>query len=333
MYTLLSVLAVALAGCATLPTDVVRTPSRAYAPSSSTVLGRIVDESTPDRELSGFRLMPTGQFALSARIELARRAQRSLDVQYYQIHDDQTGRYVLRALRDAALRGVRVRLLIDDLYTAGADPLLLGIDAYANVEVRLFNPFPAGRGNLLTRFAASALDFSRVHRRMHNKLFIADGVIAVAGGRNIADEYFMVGAGANFIDLDTLVAGALVPRLSHLFDEYWNSLRVFPVQSIIRPEATAEELRRNFEVLTGPQTTPEPEAPPPNDLLGYGPLIHELDAGKLGLIWANAQAYADSPDKVIGRIEYVRQRAARGRGQRALQRDREASVERGRKWW
>jgi putative cardiolipin synthase len=290
------------AGCATLPSGVERTPSTALAPTMETTLGRIVDASTPDREQSGFRLMPTGQYALAARIELARRAERTLDVQYYQIHDDRTGRYVLRTLRDAALRGVRVRLLIDDLYTAGADPLFLGLDAHANVEVRLFNPFPAGRQNLITRFAASAFDFRRVHRRMHNKLFIADGAIAVAGGRNIADEYFMVSAGANFIDLDTLVAGAIVPRLSALFDEYWNSLRTFPIEAIVPPDGAPEALRVAFDAMTGPETTPAPEPPPPNDLLGYGPIVHELDAGRLGLIWATAQAYADSPDKVIGRV-------------------------------
>ena len=89
-----------------------------------TPLGRIAKASTADPEQSGFRLMPTGQFALQARIELARRAQRTLDVQYYQIHDDRTGRYLLRTLRDASERGVRVRLIIDDLYTSGQDPLL-----------------------------------------------------------------------------------------------------------------------------------------------------------------------------------------------------------------
>jgi putative cardiolipin synthase len=168
--------------------------------------------------------------------------------------------------------------------------------------VRLFNPFPAGRYKFITRFAASALDFSRVHRRMLIKLFIADGVVAVAGGRNIADEYFMVSAGANFIDLDTLVAGALVPRLSELFDQYWNSERVFPVTAIVTTNLTEADLRSTFDMLTGPLTTPDPEPPPPNDLLGYSPIVEELAAGMLGLVWANARAYADAPDKVIGRV-------------------------------
>ena len=318
-----------LAACGSLPQNVERPASKAPGAALDTPLGRIAKASTADPEQSGFRLMPTGQFALQARIELGRRAQRTLDVQYYQIFDDRTGRYVLRTLRDAADRGVRVRLIIDDLYTSGQDPLLLGLDAHPNVEVRLFNPFPVGRKNFLTRFAANLNEFDRVHRRMHNKLFIADGVMAVVGGRNIADEYFMASAGANFIDLDTFVIGAILPRLSSLFDEYWNSDRVMPIRAIVKTDQTQEQLQDYFERRTAaasqPLTrvshaptetgledtvevigqtggTPEPEEPPPNDVLGYGPIVDELNAGKVGLIWADAQAYADAPDKVIGRV-------------------------------
>jgi putative cardiolipin synthase len=322
-------LALLLSGCASLPDKVDRAPSDALAAAADTPLARIAKASTADPEQSGFRLMPTGQFALQARIELARRAQRSLDVQYYQIYNDRTGRYLLRTLRDAADRGVRVRLIIDDLYTAGNDPLLLGFDAHPNIEVRLFNPFPAGRQNFLTRFAVNIHEFDRVHRRMHNKLFIADGVMAVVGGRNIADEYFMASAGANFVDLDTFTIGTILPRLSSLFDEYWNSDRVLPIRAIVKTDLSEERLRADFERMTSAEATPiqrvtklsdeagggeivevvgttggtpEPEEPPPNDILGYGPIVDELNAGKVGLIWADAQAYADAPDKVIGRV-------------------------------
>jgi cardiolipin synthase C len=328
-WTLLAAMAATLAGCASLPAKVDRPPSKAQGAAADTPLGRIVKASTADPEQSGFRLMPTGQYALQARLELARRAIRTLDVQYYQIHDDPTGRYLLRTLRDASERGVRVRLIIDDLYTAGMDPLLLGLDAYPNVEVRLFNPFPGGRQNFLTRFVVNWRDFDRVHRRMHNKLFIADGVMAVVGGRNIADEYFMASAGANFIDLDTFVIGGILPRLGELFDLYWNSDRVLPLRTIVKTSTGDAALMSSFEKLTAAEGqpivrvtavpaetavgewvevvgqsngTPEPEPPPPNDVLGYGPIVTELDAGKIGLIWADAQAYADAPDKVIGRV-------------------------------
>jgi putative cardiolipin synthase len=318
-----------VAGCGTtLPQDVPRKPSPPVPSVDEPELVRIAKASSADAELSGFRLLPSGENSLQARIQLVRRAQRTLDVQYYMITNDQTGRYLLRSLRDAAERGVRVRLLVDDLHTAG-DPLLLGLDAYPNVEVRLFNPFPTGRGDLVLRFAANAHDFERVNRRMHNKLLIADDVFAVAGGRNIADRYFMASSVANYVDLDVLVTGAVLPRLSAQFNEYWDSPSVYPITSIVKSRVPPEALRSEFQRLTAVQAhagtrvrvppaeqsigevveiigttggTPEPPAPPPNDLLGYAPVFSELQAGRLGMVWADARAYADSPDKARGRI-------------------------------
>ncbi len=289
-----------LGACASLPANVQRTASSAYRGSAETPLGQIAAVSTPSPELTGFRLMPVGSFALNTRLALIQRATLSLDLQYYQLENDETGRYLLRALRDAAARGVRVRLLLDDLYTAGTDALLQDLAAHENVEVRLFNPFPAGRDGLLTRFIASLADFGRVNHRMHNKLFIADGVMAVAGGRNIANEYFMRNQFANFVDLDAFITGALVSRLSELFDGYWNSDATFPLQAIVPPPLPPDVLRAEFEQLTGPETTPAPEPPPDNDVLGYGPISGELDDGRLGLIWAEATAYADPPEKIHG---------------------------------
>ena len=133
-------------------------------------------------------------------------------------------------------RGVRVRLLLDDLYTGGNDPLLLGLAAHPNVEVRLFNPFMVRFEGVGARVAASLFDFGRVNHRMHNKLFIADGAMAVAGGRNIGDEYFMAHQGANYIDLDVFAVGAVLPTLAGLFDQYWNSEHVYPLESIVPAE-------------------------------------------------------------------------------------------------
>ncbi len=290
-----------ISGCASLPDGLAGPPAKALRASSDTALGRMALAARPDPDLSGFRLMPGGDNALNTRLELARRAERTLDVQYYHIENDETGRYFLRTLRDAALRGVRVRLLMDDLYTSGEDALLLGLAATPNLELRLFNPFPAGRSSMARRFGASLFNFDRVQRRMHNKLFIADGAMAVAGGRNIGNQYFTRTTGENFIDLDTFVTGALLPRLGALFDQYWNSPYVVPVQAIVKSDATREELAARFESLTGPDTTPPPPAPAPNDLLGYAPMQGELRAGRLGLIWTRGEAYADSPERVVGK--------------------------------
>src|ERR1035438_8605907 len=190
LVVLLSVL-VGVAGCASLPPRVPAPPVPALTDVADTLLGRVARASRApgDPSLSGFRLLPEGETAFDARISLARRAQKSLDVQYYLIQDDDIGRQFLRELRDAARRGVRVRLLVDDLYTAGEDPLFAGLAAYQGVEVRLFNPLPSRAGSLGQRILFSLHEFGRINHRMHNKLFIADNSFAVSGGRNIAEEY------------------------------------------------------------------------------------------------------------------------------------------------
>ena len=182
----------ALAGCTSLPVvDRQAIASEAIPLSEATTLGRIANAYRPAPDQSGFRLMPLGKYSLDTRAQLARRAEVSLDVQYYHFETDETGRWLLRALRDAANRGVRVRLLIDDFYTAGADEFFLAFAAHKNVEVRIFNPFFNARGTgQLSRFVWS-WDWKRVNHRMHNKLFIADGAMAVIGGRNVANEYFL----------------------------------------------------------------------------------------------------------------------------------------------
>jgi putative cardiolipin synthase len=289
-----------MAGCATpLPQiDREAIASEAIPLSTQTTLGRIAKESQPDPALSGFRLMPLGSFSLDTRVQLARRAEATLDVQYYHFEQDETGRWLMRALRDAAQRGVRVRLLLDDYYTNGHDELLLGLAAYKNVEIRLFNPFCCARGQgQNTRFIVSLNDFKRVNHRMHNKLFIADGAMAVIGGRNVANEYYLRGMDDNFVDLDAFVVGWVVPPLQGLFDRYWNSDPVYPLQAVAHSDRSPEELRAHFEEMTGPAHTPPPEALPPNDVLGYGPIADDLDGGRLGLVWGDAYVFADHPDK------------------------------------
>jgi putative cardiolipin synthase len=297
---LLATVLVLLAGCATpLPTiDRSVEQAEAVLASDKTTLGRMVVESTPPDGHSGFRLLPLGSFSFDTRVQLARRAEVSLDVQYYHLENDDTGRFLLRELRDAARRGVRVRLLIDDWYTGGADDLFLALASYPNVQVRLFNPFCCARGSgQLTRFAASIGDWGRVNHRMHNKLFIADGAMAVIGGRNIANEYYLRGEGDNFIDLDAFVVGWVVEPLAALFDRYWVSNPVYPLAAVARTTLDKASLQAYFDRITGPDHTEPPANLPPNDILGYGPLRDDFDFGRLGLIWGEAYVFADYPEK------------------------------------
>lgn len=295
-----AVVLVLLGGCASrMPViDRAAIASEAIPARPDTELARIVAASTPEGAHSGFRLMPLGSFSLDTRIQLVRRAQVSLDVQYYHLEGDETGRWLLRALREAADRGVRVRLLIDDFYTSGHDDLFLAFAAIPNVQVRVFNPFCCARGSGQTvRFLACIGDWGRVNHRMHNKLFIADGVAAVFGGRNIANEYFLRGESDNFIDLDALVVGKLVEPMAALFDRYWNSDPVYPYEAVGHTQLDPPALRAYFDRVTGPDQTAPPPLLPPNDILGYGPIRDELEDGKLGLVWGAGHVFADHPDK------------------------------------
>jgi putative cardiolipin synthase len=287
-----------LSACGSLPMHVDQPFSPALQPSPESPLVRIAQDSSPGPELTGFRLMPLGVYSLDARIQLARRARYSLDLQYYLIQNDRTGRLLMRSLRDAALRGVRVRLLVDDLYTVGGDPMFRGLAAFPNVEVRLFNPFCCARQSIASKYAASFGEFGRLNHRMHNKLFIADGTMVVAGGRNIADEYFMRSASDNFVDMDAFVVGAVVPELTGIFDTYWNSPQVYPVEAILGTIINRGELRKSFDSLVDDGEQMMSLVLPPIDILGYGPISDDLDAGRLGLVWGKAVAFADKPAKV-----------------------------------
>lgn len=292
-------LALAVTGCGALPARVDQPHSAALAPAADAPLVRIARNSTTEAALSGFRLMPLGLHSLDARIELIRRARDSLDVQYYFIANDRTGRLFMRSLRDAALRGVRVRLLVDDLNTAGVDPLLAGLAAFPNVDVRLFNPFCCARQSLSSRFVASLADVRRLNHRMHNKLFIADGAIAVMGGRNIADEYFARGVMSNFVDMDVLLAGKAVEQLAAIFDIYWNSPQAYPVRAIVGTPSTDEGARTEFDRLVDDGDQMMSIVSPEADMFGRRRLADDLDTGRLSLAWGRASAFADQPGKVM----------------------------------
>jgi putative cardiolipin synthase len=298
--TVLAAAALCLAGCGTLPSNVGRTDTSALPLSPDSPLVKMAIASSPAPDQTGVRLMPLGAFSLDARVQLAQRASSSLDVQYYQFEPDSTGRLLMTALRDASLRGVRVRLLVDDLYTTNSDPFLRGLASFPNVEVRLFNPFCCARtSGVAGRYAASIFDFGRLNHRMHNKMFLADGVMAVVGGRNIADEYFLRSAESNFVDMDAFVMGAVVQDMSKIFDRYWNSEVVFPIDVVGGPIGDRLAHQKAFDAMMASLPPSPPADPPATDVLGYGPLSEDFDAGQVGLQWGKARAFSDPPEKLL----------------------------------
>jgi cardiolipin synthase C len=284
-----------LAGCASLPQHVKKHPTEALAAPQErqTALGRIVAESEEGEaaNLSGLRLLLSGDEALDSLITLADHAERTLDIQYYIIRQDESARTLLQHVRDAADRGVRVRLLVDDLNTAGEDRRFMHLGQHANVEVRVFNPFPGGRSAIWSRILTSISDIRRINHRMHNKLFVADNAMVITGGRNIGDEYFTLDKRSNFIDLDVVGAGPIVPQLSASFDAFWNSKYAYPIASIAAPTRPA------------PPEAPAGDQAPPSEAQGASEvdpdwLREELDARQLKLIWAPASVLADRPAKI-----------------------------------
>ncbi|HZT54642.1 MAG TPA: phospholipase D family protein [Burkholderiaceae bacterium] len=300
----LGALVLGLHGCAVLPPPAEREVSVAVPASANEPLGRIALQSVPAGQDSGFRPLPLANWSMDARLTLVREARKTLDLQFYLLQNDVTGHTLARAVRDAALRGVRVRLLVDDLYTAENIHLLLGLAAYPNVEVRLFNPFAGGRGFGLTRWLVGLNEFSRINHRMHNKLMVADGAFAIAGGRNMADEYFFSSKGGNFVDFDLLVAGAAVPRLAAIFDTYWNSPRIYPLDAIETARHDARSQQEAFEALTLDAIGAHPSpAPGRSDILGFRTLSDDLQNPPLKLLHGRVDVFADDPEKVSGRAE------------------------------
>lgn len=257
----------------------------------------MVSASRKGVDASGFRLMPSGPHALATRFALTRSAETSIDLQYFIFQRDSTGLEFLRLIRDAALRGVRVRILLDDLYFAGSDELFLGLMAFNNVQVRLFNPFRLRNGGPFIRFASSPLDFERLNHRMHNKLFIVDGSFAITGGRNIGDEYFSRRDAGNFIDLDVLAAGEIVQRFSSDFDLYWNSLYAVPLDRLAVQSLSADALRKRFDEQTMLVNAPADDYQDIPDVLGRESPAREIAAGHVEMAWGEAESYADLPGK------------------------------------
>ena len=289
----LMALALLLGGCASLPAHADRKASQALTDTADTPLGRaLASEIAAHPGLSGFRVLSIGTEAFAARMALAGAATRSLDVQYYIWRDDGAGALLLDALVRAADRGVRVRLLLDDAGTVGLDSTLAALDAHRNIEVRLYNPFASRRWRALNLLG----DFTRLNRRMHNKSFTADNQVTIAGGRNVADEYFLAGDGVAFVDVDVAAVGPVVGEVSQSFDRYWNSASAYRAVQIIGPpeegaaaalDARLEARRQSAESRHYLQTVAETR------------LVADLLAGAVALDWAHAEVVVDDPAKTL----------------------------------
>lgn len=289
--------AVLLSGCAHLPPLDGRLPSHAVTDTGGTALGRAVGpDAAAHPGLSGIHPLPDARDAFAARVVLARAAERSLDVQYYIWNADLSGTLLFQALHEAAERGVRVRLLLDDNNTRGLDPVLGVLDAHPNIEVRLFNPFPMRQARLL----GFLTDFARLNRRMHNKSFTADNQVTIVGGRNVGDAYFGATDGVLFADLDVVACGPVVSAVSTDFDRYWASGSAYPAARLVPAvdAATAADLRDRWARLAS-----APDAAAYTDAVRRSGLMQGLRDGTLGWQWAPTQLISDDPAKGLDQAQ------------------------------
>jgi putative cardiolipin synthase len=281
--------------CTRLPPLGHRTVSTAAHDTAATRLGRAITPLLSAHPgLSGVYPLRDAREAFAARYRLAERAERTLDVQYYIWRNDLSGMLLGKALYDAAERGVRVRLLLDDNNTSGLDTILAALDSHPRIEVRLFNPFVLRRRRAL----AYLTDFSRLNRRMHNKSFTADNQATIVGGRNIGDEYFGATDGVLFTDLDVIAVGPVVREVSSDFDRYWASPSAYPAERVLAPvdSTSLAELAADASRIEA-----DPAAVAYRTSLRETQFIKDLEAGMLPIEWAAAHMISDDPAKGLGR--------------------------------
>ena len=270
-----------------------RMESFRFAGTGHTRLGKAARTWLSDKgDLCGVFRLQLGIDALCMRIGLIEQADRSIDIQSYLIRDDLSGNLIALKLIEAADRGVRVRLLMDDALTEPIDSGLLSLSNHDRIEVRVFNPFPRRRSRLISFIA----NFNILNRRMHNKSFTVDNQVTIVGGRNIADEYFQTSGTSEFLDEDLVAIGPVVDDVSSGFDEYWNTKETIPISvfnEYLDYQSIEDTVAAGRHYLEKRKDSPF--------LLGLNDeLVQQLIGGELPLVAAPAELVLDLPDKVRG---------------------------------
>lgn len=297
---LVALLLLALTGCASLPAPAARPPSFAWAAPQATPLGQWAAArraAAGARARDGFVLLGTSTRAFAARMTLIESARHTLDVQYYAIHADGSSHALLHALAQAAARGVRVRLLLDDFNAVGRNADVLRLAAVPGVELRLFNPLAGPRQSPGARVLGSIGNLNQLHRRMHNKLLLADSAVGITGGRNLGDAYFALSDESNFVDLDVLALGPVVGEMARSFDHYWNDRQAWPAAHLLAHERRSAAIEAvdsgDAPAPPRPVETAAAPAPAPAALLAA-----RLDLRREPITWAPALLLADRPGKI-----------------------------------
>ncbi len=282
-----------LSGCASLPTDYPRTESAAIQDYASTPIGsKFMAEEAKHPGESGFAIVRYGRNAFNLRIAMTDVAEKTIDLQVYIWEADETGRIIADHLIKAADRGVRVRLLVDDMGIGASDDKIAAMDAHPNIEIRIFNPF-ANRGAKMMDFAS---DMNRVNHRMHNKIMVMDNSFAVVGGRNIGDHYFSVNPDTNFRDLDIAAVGPVVRDISNVFDHFWSGKWSIPIAALVDRPYTDADLQAAHAVMREKISAGDYPYSVDQDLTE---LRSKLVQAKDEMVWAPGRIVWDDPADIV----------------------------------
>ncbi len=289
--------ALVLVGCTSMPARGEPRPADPeIVPGTSTLHVSAPAPQAP-AGAAGMHLYSTGTDGLLLRLELIGKAQRSLDLQYYIFHGDESGRLITEALLAAAQRGVRIRILVDDGESRRGDEQLFALAASPRVAIRVFNPWRYRGHSAVLRGAEFLLSKRRLDHRMHDKLFIADDSIALIGGRNIGDQYFQVDPDSQYADDDLAVTGPTTHALSGVFEEFWSSAAAVPVAAILPArQRDARALTQLAQRHTAPERTLSAD-PGFEEKLSAGQPLADLLSGAAPLVWATADLAYDPPQK------------------------------------
>ena len=314
--SLLLIFAGLMTGCATVSFDKPKSYSTVIIDTNDTSLSKAAADWVEAHDgLSGFYPLTQGMDALGVRLRLAEKAEKSIDLQYFLMKSDTAGSVMANALLKAADRGVRVRFLIDDLFTTVSDRIFLLLNQHDNIEVRIFNPV-SRRGISGLNFVA---DFNQANRRMHNKSFTVDNVVSVVGGRNIADEYFQLKTDSVFVDFDVLAGGPIAADISRSFDEYWNHSRAVPVEQLA--DSPKEEDLETVRAAVADELDDIYATVFEKALDSH--LLQDLIAGRQSLYAAPARVVSDIPDKLVNKVDEAYMRLVREVGEVVINAERE----------
>jgi putative cardiolipin synthase len=277
----------------------IKPPSYAIPQDTGSGLADMIREPAAHHAgLSGFYIFKTGRESLEGRLFLIRLAEKTLDLQYYAISEGISSNVLIEALIRAAERGVRVRLMIDDVTTGQMRHDLITLDEIPNIEIRIFNPVNKHDQSTPARILAALLHRDRATRRMHNKALIADNQMAIVGGRNLGDEYFETHKEMSFKDIDVLSAGPIAADISKSFDEFWNDDHAYPVLQLYKKRKGHKalqdiriRLKHNWQKFSRRFRAGKPAG-----------AATRLEGEELlnNLVWASADLVTDASAKVQG---------------------------------